>query len=470
MRSRINQLVLVGAVTVASSVMAADNRPNILFVIIDDLRPLIACYGDKTAVTPHLDKLAADGILFERAYAQYPICGPSRASFMSGMRPDTTNFMTNGKDFTSEFPDNQTINRYFIKQGYSVFGAGKIYHSTSGSKQDWSKPYIKTEWLDYIEPNNKAKAKVFFTPQTQGLPPSIEAANVGDDAYCDGKAATASETFIANAAKSSKPFVMMTGFRHPHLPWCAPKKYWDLYDRAKLPIADNRYYPQGAPQVALKQFGELFGYSDIPEGKPLTMALIRQSMHGYYASVSYVDAQFGRLIAALKKAEVYDNTIILVIGDNGYQHGNNGVWTKGVCWESTNRIAMLMRVPGHGSKGVRTQALVELLDVYPTICDAVGVATPKQCEGKSLLPLLRNPNRKWSEVACSQFRKGAIIARSIRTDRYRFTLWQKGKQTIDVELYDQDKDPQGNINLAASPENNALVERLTKLHWEKWPK
>lgn len=174
-------------------------------------------------------------------------------------------------------------------------------------------------------------------------------------------------------------------------------------------------------------------------------------------------------MAALKQAGVYDDTVIVLCGDNGYQHGNNGVWTKGVCWETTNHVPLLMKVPGY-KKGQRSQALVELLDIYPTLCEATGLKTPKHCEGKSLLPLLNNPKRNWNEFSCSQFRKGRVIARSIRTDRFRFTLWEKGKGNVEgIELYDYDKDPQGNVNLAASPENKKLVNKLTKLHRDEWP-
>ena len=218
----------------------------------------------------------------------------------------------------------------------------------------------------------------------------------------------------------------------------------------------------------MKYYGELFGYSDIPDKTPLTDELVRQCMHGYYACVSYTDAQLGHLIAALKAGGVYENTVIVLCADNGYQHGNNGVWTKGVNWESTDRVPLLLRVPGVGKNGQRSRALVELLDIYPTLCEAAGIPIPKHCEGKSLLPLLENPNREWSEIAYSQLREGKVIGRSIRTERYRFTLWENPDGVVGVELYDQEKDPQGNINLAASPENEKLVQQMTKLHREKW--
>jgi iduronate 2-sulfatase len=290
----------------------------------------------------------------------------------------------------------------------------------------------------------------------------------------------AAEKWIMEAAGRKKPFMMITGFRKPHLPWCAPKKYWDLYERKKMPIAENRYYPKGAPEIALKKYGELFGYADIPAGTPLTDDLVRQCMHGYYACISYADAQLGRLIAALKTAGIYDNTIIVLCGDNGYQHGNNGVWTKGVCWESTSRVPLLMKVPGilsrrsggakaDGKNGQRSQAVVELLDIYPTLCEAAHLPVPEHCEGQSLLPLLKDPDATWGHFACTQLRKGKVIGRSIRTDRYRFTLWEKKGERVGTELYDQQEDPQGNVNLAAASKNKNLVRKMTKLHRDKWP-
>jgi iduronate 2-sulfatase len=242
-----------------------------------------------------------------------------------------------------------------------------------------------------------------------------------------------------------------------------------MYKREEMPMAANRHHPKGAPEIALKYYGELFGYSDIPKGTPLTDELIRQSMHGYYACVSYADAQLGRLLDALDVTGIYDDTIVVLCGDNGYHHGNNGVWTKGVCWETTNHVPLLLKVPG-AKKGQRSSALVELLDIYPTLCAATGLRIPEHCEGKSLLPLLKAPGRSWSEFSCSQFRKGKVMARSIRTDRYRFTLWEKGSNEVEgKELYDYKKDPEGNVNLADSPENKKLVQKLIRLHRDQWP-
>ncbi len=451
----------------------AASPKNVVMIIVDDLMPRLGCYGDPIALTPHLDSLAAASTVFERAYCQYPICNPSRSSLMSGLRPDTTGIYGNNQPAHVALRDALVLNRYFKERGYHTVGIGKIYHASTGPQEAWSEPYFRTDWLDHVRPENRAKAAVFFNrKKSRGLPPSTEAEDVPDNAYCDGKAADRARRAIAAAAKRTKPLLLITGFRHPHLPWCAPKKYWDLYDRSSLPLASNPYFPKGAPEVALKrEVGELGGYSDIPNKHPLPEALRRQSIHAYLACVSYVDAQIGRIVTALKEHGLYDDTILVVWSDHGYQLGEHNAWAKGVNWEISNRLPLLVRVPGKGKSGQRVKALVELLDVYPTLCEATGLPIPEHCEGKSLLPLLSNPGAPWSRAAFSQLKKGPVMGRSMRTDRYRFTIWKNERtQAIEgLELYDLIADPQGNRNLAYLPEHAQRVAQARALHRKEWP-
>ena len=222
--------------------------------------------------------------------------------------------------------------------------------------------------------------------------------------------------------------------------------------------------------MATHKFGELWSYADLPQGKPLTEAQQRQAVHGYYACASYADAQVGKLIAALKELQLYEDTVIVLISDNGYQMGDNGTWCKEVNWESTNRIVFMMRAPGHGQEGQVLGNLVELIDVYPTLCAASGIPTPKHCEGTSLLPLMDDPKTPWPEMAFSQYQRGEVMGRSIRTDRYRFTRWERKDGTlVGRELYDLQKDPQGNVNLADHEEAQAQALELGTLLREKWP-
>ena len=450
---------------------STDTRPHICLVIVDDLRPFLGCYGNKIAHTPHIDQLASEGTLFSHAFVQYPICGPSRASLMTGIRPGTSGFMSNEVSFEGAFHSTLSLNRYFKTVGYQVFGAGKVYHDGPGIRTDWSAPFFETRWLDHVLPANKAIAEVFFTPQNKGLPPSVENAPVSDEGYDDGKVTLATINAISTGIQSPNPFLMVSGFRKPHLPFTAPKKYWDLYDRSAIPRASNPHFPQGAPPAALKYYGELWDYSDTPpSGQPLSEAQERRSLHGYYACISYVDAQIGLLIQALKDKKIYKKTAIVLIGDNGYQNGNNGTWAKGVNWESTNHVPLIMKIPGKGKAGQQCSQLVEALDLYPTLCALVGSPTPPHCEGKNLIPLILDPTKKGAEVACSQFINGDAMGRSIRTNRYRYTLWSIENKNVGVELYDLEKDPEGNINQAKNAEYREAVEKCQRLFTQYWPK
>ena len=370
----------------------SSKRPNVLFLIIDDLRPNLGCYGDSAAISPNIDRLATEGVMFTRAYCQYPICNPSRVSVMTGRRPDSTGVMGNHQVIHEALPRAITINKHFKSHGYQAIGMGKVYHSSQGTQGGWSKPYVKSKWLDYVRPENRAIADVFFTPQKpkgQQPPASTEAEDVTDDEYCDGAIAAAAVTELRRCAETGEPFFLAVGFRHPHLPWCAPKKYWKLYDRKNVPVATNDFFPKDAPPVATTRWGELFGYADIPDRENLSDALVRQSVHGYYACVSYVDAQVGRVLQALKRNGLADNTIVVLWGDHGYQLGHNGVWAKGVNWESTVHAPLLLRIPGFTKPGQRISTLTEFIDIYPTLCQASGLPIPEPCEGRSLLPLLR---------------------------------------------------------------------------------
>ena len=460
---------VLGAVAVAKP-------KNVVFIIMDDLRPKLGCYGDPAAISPSIDALAKEGTLFYRAYCQYPTCGPSRASFLSGMRPDSTGILTNEqRDFAPiALKNTLVLNRYFANNGYAVAGFGKIYHDGPGPATGWNQPFVASKWLDYVRPENKAIADNYFSPKrpkNQRIPASWESEDVQDDSYADGVIAREAIKSLHNLAGQDKPFMLMVGFRHPHLPWCAPKKYWDLYNRDSLPPVTNLEFPVGAPEVALNRFGELWSYANIPENKPLTEALQKEAVHAYYSCMSYADAQVGKVITALKDLKVFEDTVIVLVSDNGYQMGDNGAWCKEVNWEVTNRVVLLVRAPGNGQPGQIINNLVELVDLYPTVCSAAGLPTPAHCEGKSLLPLINNAMAAWPDVVFNQFLRKNVMGRSIRTDRYRFTLWEKPDGTLmGRELYDLKNDPQGNINLAEHVDAKVQVSELTTLLRTKWPK
>jgi len=475
MMRELRHLLLVSLVIFRCLSVAEAKSKNVVFFIVDDLRPQLGCYGDSSAITPAIDALAEDSSLFTRAYDQYPICNPSRSSFMSGMRPDSIKVYGNSRQELSPvvLRDALVLNRYFADSGYEVAGFGKVYHDGPGPAGGWTLPFVESPWLDYVRLENKVLAAQFFSPERpneQRVPASWEAEDVPDEAYCDGMVAQEAVRSLADLARQKKPFLLAVGFRHPHLPWCAPKRYWDLYDRDSLPLATNGQFPEGAPEVSVNRFGELWSYADVPEGQPLTEELQRQAVHGYYACVSYVDAQVGRIIAALKDLGLYEDTVIALVGDNGYQLGDNGVWCKEVNWEATNRAVCLVRAPGHGRGGQVVDNIVELVDVYPTLCAAADLPIPRHCEGKSLLPIMDELTAPAANLAFSQFSRRGVNGRSIRTDRYRFTLWEtKDGALVARELYDLKDDPLGNVNRADQPDAQTQVLELTALLREKWP-
>ena len=464
-------LTAVGCLTV----YAEETKPkNVLFLIVDDLRPNLGCYGNTLAISPNIDALASDATLFRHAYCQYPICGPSRASFLSGLRPDSTGIYGNDKNGEQALENISVLNKYLSEKGFDVAGFGKVYHNGRGSDVGWTRPYFDTQWLDYVRPENKAIGDLWFTkklPEGQKVPSSWEAEDVSDEAYGDGMLAAEAVKTLKDLSGQTKPFMMVLGFRHPHLPWCAPKKYWDLYDRSQLPLATNRKFPVDAPEVATKKFGELWSYADITNYEALPEDAERRSLHGYYACMSYTDAQIGKVIQTLKDMKLYDDTVIVLVSDNGYHLGENGIWCKEVNWEANDRVVLLLRAPGHGKPGQVIPNPVELVDVYPTLCAASGVPIPAHCEGTSLLPLVDNPKADWSNVAFTQYQRGNVMGRSLRTDRYRFTLWKNSDgQIVGRELYDYKKDPQGNVNIVDQLSCRKTVTKLTDLLNEKWPK
>ena len=445
---------------------------NAVFIIVDDLLPRLGSYGDSLVRSPHMDSLAKEATLFSRAYCQYPICGPSRASFMTGMRPDSTGVLGNSDQPEAVLKGSAVMNRYFASQGYEVAGLGKVYHNGPGAAGGWTTRFFESKWLDYVKPEHKLIGDLYFTPMRkkgQKMPSYWEAEDVADEEYCDGKVAAEAIGTLKEFAVGKKPFLMVIGFRHPHLPWCAPKKYWDLYDRKSLPIAPNREFPTGAPEVATHKLGELWSYENTPEGA-LTEEMHRHATHAYLACVSYVDAQVGKVIATLKELNLFEDTVIVLTSDNGYQMGNNGVWCKGVAWESTNRVPLIIRAPGHGRPGQVLNNLVELIDVYPTLCAATGVPIPKHCEGTSLVPLIDDPKAPWKDFAFTQILRGNVTGRSRRTDQYRFTLWEEnGGAIVGKELYDLKTDPSGNVNLAGHENEHSRVLELTEVLRGKWP-
>ena len=476
-------------------------RPNILFIAVDDLRPELGCYGKDYIKSPNIDRLAKAGIVFNRAYCQQAVCAPTRASLMTGTRPDTTKVWDLVTHFRAALPDVVTLGQHFQRNGYFVQGMGKIYHGSLPDAPTWSVPWVMGAKDTYALPENlqynkgqsgdpddeakvpKPKAagkkdtvlagekrvKKPTPPGSRG--PAYEGADVPDNTFQDGSVAELAISTLQEISKKKEPFFLAVGFIKPHLPFVSPKKYWDLYDEAKIELAPNKFYPVDAPEYAIRKWGnEVRNYKDIPATGTFSDDLARTLRHGYFAGVSYTDAQVGKLLDELDRLGLTKNTIVILWGDHGWKLGEHDAWAKHSNSENDTNAPLILSVPGMKNAGTHTNALVEFVDVYPTLSELAGLPLPAHLEGLSLKPLLDSPNRPWKTAAFSQYPRpktasGDLMGYSMRTDRYRFTVWvAAGDHTkIDaIELYDHATDPQENYNIAKQPANAALVEQMMK--------
>jgi arylsulfatase A-like enzyme len=509
-------LHLLLALVATSLIHAADSapvRPNILFIAVDDLRPEFGAYGADYIKSPNLDRIAKSGITFQRAYCQQAVCSPTRSSLMTGTRPDTTKVWDLVTNFRDALPNVVTLGQHFKNNGYFVQGMGKIYHGGLDDAATWSVPWGTPAADTYALPENvklnsrrfgvdpdddnapaaKAKGKAKKKAQTKapeaGTPtvpdampaaknirgPAFEGADVPDNYFQDGKVAELAVSTLQSVSKKSEPFFLAVGFVKPHLPFVSPKKYWDLYDPAKIELAPNKFRPKDAPDYSILPGGELRNYYGIPEGS-IPDDLARQLKHGYYASISYMDAQVGKLLDELERLDLRKNTIVILWGDHGWKLGEHDAWCKHSTTENDTNTALLLSVPGMKNAGSKTKSIVEFVDVYPTLADLAGLSLPSHLEGVSFKPLLDNPNRPWKSAAFSQYPRnagktgaGQLMGYSMRTERYRLTVWvnRDDHTKIDaIELYDHQIDPQENFNVAKAPANGELVEQLLA-QWRK---
>jgi len=466
----------------------AGNRPNILFIAVDDLRPELGCYG-KPVQSPHIDRLAAEGMLFERAYVQVALCMPSRASMLTGRRPATTGVIDFTVRFRSVLPDVVTLPQHFKNHGYYAAGFGKIFHHDDPAS--WSAPLFKsrrgeddyhTEFgrqvMKWLKEDYRRLTYVWDlgdgitkTKRPGGLP--WEAPDIPDNAVRDGQIADAAIERLREV--KDRPFFLAVGFHKPHLPFIAPKRYFELYDRDAIAPAPNPFPPRGAPRYATYNWNDLRHYYGIPDVGPVLPEQARDLKWAYYACVSFIDAQVGRLLDELDRLDLRKQTVIVLWGDHGWQLGEHGMWDKHSNYETSTRIPLIVSAPGF--KPGRTRALVESVDLYPTLAELAGLPLDSGLEGHSMVPLLRDPERTWKTAAFSEYQRVipgyGKIARgrgySMRTDRYRYTEWRvPGTDFVEYELYDHRTDPQENINRANEPEYQAILERLKQRMKQGW--
>lgn len=446
-------------------------QKNVLLFCIDDLRPELGCYGVEGLKSPHIDKLASEGTLFERAYCQQAICAPSRISMLTGLYPDTTGIFDLWTPVRKAIPDVMTMPRYFSERKYHTAAFGKVYHHRIDDKKYWTEipaypmaKYADPEVLASIEKRTKeARAKgltkVALSAATKG--PPIEIAEVSDDAYKDGVITLQA---IASLKKNKdKPFFMCVGLAKPHLPFAAPKRYWDMYERDKFKVP-RRDEPADAPSIGFPKWGELRSYLGMPKEGHLSDDQTKELMHGYAASVSYADAQVGRVMAELERLGLREDTIVVLWGDHGFKLGEYGMWCKHSNLELDTRVPFMISAPGF-PKEKRSSSFVEMVDIFPTLAQLTGGEIPAICEGKSLEGLLKNPDETVRPYAFSQYPKGSVTGYSMRTERWRYTEWVK-IETHEIalrELYDHETSQVAYQNLAGKPEYQETVAKLSQL-------
>ncbi len=477
----IKTIPIASLMTLAAAAEAPATPPatqsNVLFIAIDDLRLNLGCFGDPVGITPNIDRLAARGTRFARAYAQQAVCNASRSSLLTGCYPDTTRVWDNYTFFRKTMPDTVSLPEYFKLNGYITNGIGKIFHNAS-DMNDWqawtetdrSKPRPAVTHYRLAEnrppPNKKKKGAV------------TECADVPDTDYLDGKTARAAVAELERLAarpKDAPPFFLAVGMSRPHAPYTAPKRYWDLYDPAKIPPPDPVAPPKNGPALALHGSPEIREYTDVPDQGPLPPELISRIRHGYYAATSFSDAQIGLVLDALERTGLARNTIVVLWGDHGYHLGEHGLWCKNTNYESDTRVPLIVATPDGRPRGVRSDALVELIDLYPTLVALCGLPPRPQLEGRSLAANIGDPGAPGRDGAHSQFprpylrRRNAVpdyMGYAVRTATHRYVEWRKlgTLEIVACELYACRGDALFETeNIAGLPENAALVRRLSAM-------
>ena len=488
-------------------------KPNVLFVSIDDLRTSLGVYGDAIAISPNIDQLASEGMTFRQTFTQVAVCAPSRASLMTGLRPDYTRVWHLGNKFRKINPDAVTMPQHFSKFGYHTVNLGKIFHNYMPDSISWDEPdlrpsrYKRPDWLkrdgetfhiseevnasQVIKRDSLLKLRPKRYADGWNTGPAWEAAEVHDTMYYDGAQNELAKKTLTRIAKMDKPFFMGLGYFRPHLPFTVPKKYWDLYDPEKIPLATNPNVPENAPGHTMNSMYELRHYDGFNKiGHPqstyrMSEDTARILKHGYYASVSYVDALIGDLVAHLKEIGIYDNTIIVLWGDHGWKLGDHNSWGKMTNYNIDLKVPMIIRYPNQENKGAQTFEITELIDMFPSLCELAGIDTPDYMQGTSFVPLIENPNRAWKSAAFSQFHRRPKVSAdgqrymgySINTKEYHYNEWYSWNHKTgtkgelkNTELFDSKNDPNETINIAQEQEFRNIVKGLSIQLADGWQK
>ncbi|MBP1637350.1 MAG: iduronate sulfatase [Bacteroidetes bacterium] len=481
------------------------NKYNILFISVDDLRPELGCYGNKVIQTPNIDRLAQMGMTFTNAHCQVAISAPSRASMMTGLRPDSTHVWHLEDKFRQTIPSVQTMPQYFHQFGYYTVSIGKIFHNHMPDSVSFDEPDLRpakyrtkdmvdrdAESFYYDDEINKELAQVrekrleknpkaYAGGWAYGR--STECSEAPDTAFYDGAQTELALQTIKRIKNKKSPFYLALGYFRPHLPFVAPKKYWDLYDRDKIPMANNQFLPMNAPVMASHNNGEMRGCYDLeyvkhPAVYRMNADTAKLLKHGYYASVSYLDACVGRLMQGLQEMNMLDNTIIVLWGDHGWKLGEHNAWGKHTNYRIDTRAPLIVYAPNAAKNGTKNNALVELVDVFPTLCDLSNVPTPNFLQGSSFKLLLNDSVPQWKTAVFSQYHRKPVesldnkryMGYSMTTSNYHYVEWRywdydkkvASKEVVARELYDLSTDPDENINIAIYPENQEVVTQLAE--------
>ena len=439
--------LLVHAIAVGQSIA----RPNILFIAIDDLKPVLGCYGNEIAITPNIDRLAAGGVVFQNAHCQWPVCGPTRASLMTSLRPEANGVMNLKTSMRAKNPNILTLPQHFKNNGYVTAGTGKIYDPrcvddrATLDEPSWSIPFTK---LPSSKIKHGAVKQVVMAPE------------VDDRELTDGQIAWSGLELMRKLDREDQPFFLAVGFKKPHLPFVAPKKYWDMYDPSKFKLASHRGGIENASGFSIHDSPEYRGYQGVPESGEITEELQRRSIHGYFACTTFIDAQIGMLLDELEKLELSKNTVIVLWGDHGFHLGDHGMWGKHSTLEQATRVPLIIR-PHSGARIAKTSTPVEFTDIFPTLCDLAGLSYPSRLNGRSLMPVISGASKKIREGALTVFRSKGAVGYSYRTERYRYTEWiNKFGKVIATEMYDYETDPFETRSIAAKPSEKTVRTRL----------
>ena len=426
--------------------------PNVIFIIVDDLRPELNLYGNDFIKSPNIDALAAQGITFNRAYCNVPVCGASRASMLTGIRPTKSRFLRYYSSINEAGPNIKHMVDYFNERDYITISNNKITH-LKNDITSWDEEWYPKDisWRNYQDPKNR-ELDANKKPAS-----AYEKLVVNDSVYFDAQTAQKSIEDLKKLKKTKQPFFLAVGFVKPHLPFTAPKKYWDLYDESKIALPKNAIFPSTAPKIANHKWGELRAYKDIPEEGAVPEDLAKTLIHGYYASVSYVDAQIGKLINAVDKLKFRQNTIIVLVGDHGWSLSDHGLWAKHSNFEVALQVPLIISAPGLPSNK-KTNSIAELVDLYPTLCDLTMGQKPKHLHGISLTSSIKNPDKIYKTNALARWQNGETYIKN----NYFYTQWTLKSNRIQRMLYDHNLDPDETSNLAIHERYQKIIASLSQ--------